>query len=160
MELLRRFRVGLTPTARLDDHAASSRRVLIDRFAHALAATDTTSLRAMGLSRAEFAYLYYPFTQYVARPYETAPDVLWELMRARSESGMKRLVARLGGAPITVLGNDCEATPTVEGPNRLLTQCTIRFRRAGMDSVQTRRLFGSIIERDGRYKFVSFANDF
>jgi hypothetical protein len=159
-ETLRRFRVGLDPARRLDDGALPSRDALIHRFARAVTQRDTTALRAMSLSRAEFAYLYFPSTQYVRPPYVTPPDVLWQLMHTRSESGMKRLVARVGGTEIHVAAYDCEPTPEVQGVNRLYEQCTIRFRRAATASVERRRLFGSVIERDGRYKFVSYANDF
>jgi hypothetical protein len=157
---LRRFRVGLDPVTRFDDGATRSRNALVQRFARAVAKGDTAALRGMSLSRAEFAYLYFPSTQYMRPPYMTPPDVLWQLMHARSESGMSRLVARVGGAEIRVAGYDCEPTPELEGVNRLYERCTVRYRPARADSVERRRLFGSIIEREGRYKFVSYANDF
>ena len=159
-ETLRRFRVGLNPVTRFDDGALRSRNALVQRFARAVSKRDTVALRAMSLSRAEFAYLYYPSTQYVRSPYQTAPDILWQLMHARSETGMKRLVTRVGGGDIRVASYDCEPTPVVEGDNRFFQHCTIRYRRDAADSVEHRRLFGSIVERDGRYKFVSYANDF
>jgi hypothetical protein len=159
-ETLRRFRMGLDSVTRFDDGATHSRNALVQRFARAVAKGDTAALRGMSLSRAEFAYLYFPSTQYMRQPYMTPPDVLWQLMHTRSESGMNRLVARVGGTEMRVAGYDCEPTPEVEGINRLYEQCTIRFRRAATASVERRRLFGSIIEREGRYKFVSYANDF
>ena len=159
-ETLRRFRVGLDPITRLDNGALGSRHALIHRFARAVTARDTAALRAMSLSRAEFAYLYYPSTQFVRPPYLTAPDVLWMLMHARSESGMKRLVARVGGGDMRITRYDCEPAPRVEGDNRFFERCTIAYRREAADSVEHRRLFGSIVERGGRYKFVSYANDF
>jgi hypothetical protein len=159
-ETLRRFRMGLDSVTRFDDGATRSRDALVQRFARAVAKRDSAALRGMSLSRAEFAYLYFPSTQYVRPPYMTPPDVLWQLMHTRSESGMNRLVARVGGTEIRVAGYDCESTPEVEGVNRLYERCTVRYRPAGADSVERRRLFGSIIERDGRYKFVSYANDF
>jgi hypothetical protein len=159
-ETLRRFRVGLDSVTRFDDGATRSRNALVQRFARAVGKGDTAALRGMSLSRAEFAYLYFPSTQYLRPPYMTPPDVLWQLMHTRSESGMNRLVARVGGTEIRVDGYDCESTPEVEGGNHLYEQCTIRFRRAVTDSVERRRLFGSIIEREGRFKFVSYANDF
>lgn len=159
-EMLRRFRTGLDTVIRLDSNAAPSRDLLLDRFVSAVAARDTVALRKLRLSAAEFAWLYYPSTQYLRPPYETAPDILWRLMSARSQSGMLRLVARVGGAPIRLVRYGCEAQPKVEGRNRLFEQCSVRYRRAAGDSVEQRRLFGSIIARDGRYKFVSYANDF
>ena len=114
----------------------------------------------MSIGKAEFGFLYYPRTQYVRPPYLLAPDIVWQLMQARSESGMKRLVARVGGDDLRLEGYACEAAPAAHGDIRLYQQCSIRYRRAGTALVERRRLFGSIIERDGRYKFVSYANDF
>ena len=114
----------------------------------------------MALSRTEYAYLYFPSTQYVRPPYETPPDVLWNLMHARSESGLKRAVARVGGSGFRLVSVQCEPGATIEGPNRLFGQCMVRFRRAPGAAVERMRLFGSVIGRDGRYKFVSYANDF
>jgi hypothetical protein len=159
-ETLRRFRVGLDSVARLDGGSAPSRDALVDRFIAAVAIRDTAALRRMSLSRAEFAYLYYPSTQYLRPPYATAPDILWQLMTARSGSGMRRLVARVGGTPIHLASYECEPKPRIEGDNRLFERCSLRYRRAASDSVEQRRLFGSIIARGGRYKFVSYANDF
>lgn len=159
-EALRRFRTRLDSVARLDSSAAPSRDALLDRFMTAVAARDTLALRRMRLSAAEFAWLYYPSTQYLRPPYATAPDILWQLMSARSQSGMHRLVVRVGGAPVRLVHYACEPQPKVEGDNRLFEHCSVSYRRAASDSVERRRLFGSIIVRDGRYKFVSYANDF
>ena len=159
-EALRRFRTGLDSVARLDSSAAPSRDALLGRFMTAVAARDTSALRRLRLSPTEFAWLYYPSTQYLRPPYATAPDILWQLMSVRSHSGMRRLVARVGGAPIRLVRYACEAEPKVEGENRLFEHCSVSYRRAAGDSVERRRLFGSIIARDGRYKFVSYSNDF
>lgn len=159
-EALRRFRVGIDSVARLDSSAAPSRDALLRRFTSAVAARDTATLRRLAISPAEFAWLYYPSTQYLRPPYATAPDILWQLMHARSESGRRRLVARVGGAPIRLVRYSCEPQPKVEGDNLLFEQCSVSYERAATDSVEQRRLFGSIIARDGRYKFVSYANDF
>lgn len=159
-EALKRFRAGLDPVAGFDRNAARSRDLLVARFLDAVAARDTAALRRLRLSRAEFAYLYYPSTQYTRPPYETAPDILWQLMSERSASGMRRAVARVGGGPIRLVGYACEPEPKLEGRNRFFERCRLRYQRAGADSIEQRRLFGSIIARDGRYKFVSYANDF
>ncbi|HEX8848652.1 MAG TPA: hypothetical protein VF761_03880 [Gemmatimonadaceae bacterium] len=159
-ELERRFRVGLDSVSTLDSGAAPSRDAVVTRFVRALETRDTARLRSMAITRAEFAYLYYPSTIYVRPPYETGPETLWRLMAARSASGLSRVVARVGGAPIRMLGYDCDATPKIEGANRYHEQCYLRYRRTAADSVERRRLFGSIMERDGRFKFVGYANDF
>src|SRR5262245_9032664 len=54
-----RFRAGLPPVASLSG-GASSREALIRRFVTALETSDTAGLRNLLMSRAEFAWLYYP----------------------------------------------------------------------------------------------------
>ena len=46
----------------------------------------------------------------------------------------------------------------VEGPNRLVTGCRVRF-AAGDSAAREMRLFGALLNRDGQYKFLSYAND-
>ncbi|HXO86405.1 MAG TPA: hypothetical protein VN803_12870, partial [Gemmatimonadales bacterium] len=56
---LARFRDGLTEPAALAGGAAS-RDALVRAFVRALQARDTIALAGLLLTRAEFAYLYYP----------------------------------------------------------------------------------------------------
>jgi hypothetical protein len=45
-----------------------------------------------------------------------------------------------------------------EGRNRRWTDCTVSVQTAA--GVSRERLFGAIIERDGRFKFLSYANSY
>ena len=51
--------------------------------------------------------------------------------------------------------------PVVEGASRLWEGRTVTLRAggAGADSARTLRLFGSLLERDGAWKFLSYSND-
>jgi len=80
-------------------------------------------------------------------------------MSEGSTRGLGRLLRRYEGRPLDVVSQACEATPKREGPNTLWERCRVRHVRAPGDTV-TERLFGSILERDGRFKFVGYANDF
>ncbi len=143
-ESLRRFREGLPQVAALEG-GAGSRDGLVRGFVDALERQDTTALIAMHITRPEFAWLYYPHTE-LARPERyLEPKTVWLLLRLESEKGLTRLVQR--PAPKGALR--CEDEPRVEGPNRLWERC-----RLG-----TRQLFGSIIERVGRFKFISYKTD-
>lgn len=157
-EALRRFRADLgAPPAALDGER--SRDALVRRFVRAVETRDTSALRAMALSRAEFAYLYYPESPLSRRPYEEPPALLWFRIQEGSNAGAVRLLRRLGGAPSGFVSHACERAPEREGPNALWERCRVRRVRAPGDTVEE-RLFGSIVARDGRYKFVSYANDF
>ncbi|HEX8275881.1 MAG TPA: hypothetical protein VF615_24810 [Longimicrobiaceae bacterium] len=154
-ESQRRFREGLPEVASLAG-ASESRDALVRRFARAVERHDTADLRAMVMSRAEFAYLYYPHTRYTRRPYELPPELLWFTIEQNSEKGIVRVLRRLGGQPLGVRSVECEDEPEAVGPAGLWNRCLVR--RAGDGPAE--RLFGSIMELDGRYKFVSYANEF
>jgi hypothetical protein len=158
-EALRRFRDGSgEPPPELGGGSAD-RETLARRFVTALAADDTLALSAMRLSRAEFAYLVYPESRYARAPYRSAPELMWSQIARGSDKGLVRLRRRLGGQPLRFERLDCPATPEREGENQLWAACTIRIADAEGASLE-RRLFGSMIERHGRFKFVSYANDF
>lgn len=159
-EALRRFRAGLPAVTALDSASATSRDGLVRAFARAVAARDTARLRRLAISRTEFAYLYYPSTRYVRPPSELAPDALWFLSGQASAKGLRRVVERLGGSTFRLIGYQCEGEPVREGENRLWQHCTVELSTPGAAGPQRRRLFGSILARGGRYKFVSYVNDF
>jgi hypothetical protein len=156
-EYLRRFRQGMVEPARLSG-GAESRDELARRFLAALSARDASAFADLAVSRAEFAWLVFPHHLYHNPPYELDPDIFWIQLKAGSAEGLGATLQRYGGARLTLLGQSCQRD-TVQiksGPVRVWSACELRF-RAG-DSVLTRRLFGSIVERDGRLKLLSFAN--
>lgn len=92
-----------------------------------------------------------------AKPYELSPAFLWFYMQENSEKGIARALRRYGGRPLGYAGHRCETEPQVEGGNRIWTECIILRATTPADTIGE-RLFGSIVERDGRFKFVSYAN--
>jgi len=159
-EELRRFRAaipGEPPTAL--SGGAPSRDALVDRFLTALEAADTAAFRDMLLTRAEFAWLYYPHTRFTAPPYELAPGLLWFQMENGTSRGFGRLLDRMGGRPAHAVGHACPSDARVERPNRVWEECVVRLRPPGAEP-RDLRLFGSILERGGVFKFVSYSNGF
>lgn len=159
VEELRRFREGLGGAPARLTGGDSTRDALVRSFAAAIATHDTAALRALHLSRREFAYFYYPSSRHVKPPFELPPAFVWFQLEMGSEKGIVRVLRRLGGRPLSYRGHSCESTPEVLGRNRIWKQCTVTL---GDDDTALGkvRLFGSIIERDGTYKFVSYANDY
>lgn len=156
-EALRRFRAGLAPVRALSG-GARSRDELVHRFVRAVETHDTASLRAIVLTRTEFAYLYYPHTEYTRPPRTLEPGLLWFMMQQNSEKGIVRVLRRYGGQSLGQLGHRCGAAPRLVGAARVWEGCTL-LRRAAGGAVVEERLFGSVLERDGVYKLVSYAND-
>lgn len=156
-EHLRRFRDGLAPVEALEG-GESSREALVRAWADAMERQDTARLVALHLTRAEFAYLYFPESPYAAPPARTPPDFLWFQFRENSEKGLNRAVRRLAGEPLGVEGVRCPEAPRPHGRSLLHEGCTVR--RRTVEGAVEQRLFGTILERDGRFKFVSYANQF
>jgi hypothetical protein len=139
-ESMRRFREGLEEPRGLEG-GAGSREALVRGFVGALERQDTTALIRMHITRPEFAWLYFPHTESPGLD----PKIAWLLLRLESEKGLTRLMQR----PIPRGDLQCEEEPRTQGPNRLWERC-----RLG-----TRQLFGTIVEREGRFKFVSYKTD-
>jgi hypothetical protein len=156
-QALEAFRRGLPPVDSLAG-GAPSRDSLVARFAAAVQGSDTAAIRALVLDRAEYAYLYFPSLQRMNPGVNMQPEVMWMLHGQESLKGITRVLRRLGGGQARLGAYACEDAPQVEGPNRYWHRCAVDVTAEG----QTARLqlFGSVVERGGRYKIVSYANDF
>jgi hypothetical protein len=156
-EEMRRFREGLAEPAALAG-GERSRQALVRAFVRAVERADTAAVRRMIVSRAEFAWLYYPSTGFSRPPRRMSPALLWFLTMQDSEKGIGRLLDRRGGERAAYVATECDPRPRVEGRNRLWDHCRVTFRHGG--ETKTDRLFGTILERDGEYKFLSYKNEF
>ena len=155
-EAVRRFQQNLTPVTRLQS-PYESRDSLIAALISAVSARDTAALATMAVSRSEFAYLYYPTTPQGMPPYDLEPGLMWHLLRQRSERGIRRALAVYGGQRLDLLSHDCGPGSSQEGPNTIVGPCTLRLRDHAGQAVSV-RLLTQIMERNGRYKVLSYAN--
>lgn len=155
--LLERFRSNI-PRVDTLSFASASREALVQRFANALAAGDTSELRLMTMTQAEFAWLYYPESEFTRPPYELAPEHVFLLIDQNSQKGLLRMVRRSVGLSMEYAGHDCPAEPRARERDRLWERCNVQLRNPN-GTVDSLRLFGAIWERDGRFKLVSFANE-
>lgn len=153
-ESMRRFRRDLPEVTTLSG-GAGSREELERRFVKALEARDTTTLAALALTKAEFAWLYYPTVKSGMGETGLRPELMWLLLDSNSRKGLRVILAKLAGSPLPYDRHHC-AEPEMEGDNRLWFPCVYTTAAAG-DSVRV-RLYGPIMERGGVYKFVGLAN--
>jgi hypothetical protein len=159
-EALRRFRAALGEDAPAAlSGGAASRDALVEGFVAAIEAADTAALRDLLLTPTEFAWLYYPHTRFTAPPYELAPALLWFQIENGTSRGVGRMLRRMGGRPAHVAGYECPGEALVEGPNRIWERCVARLTPPD-GAARDFQLFGSILERDGIFKFVSYTNGF
>ena len=154
-EALRRFRRDL-PNPKALHGGFGSREKLVREFVGAIEVQDTAALRRMVLTADEFAWFYYPSSPLSHPPYELPPALMWFQLEGESEKGALRLFRERSGHALGYIGHTC-APPRVEGKNRVHSSCELRRVTAARDTV-AEQLFGLIIERDGSYKFVSYAN--
>jgi hypothetical protein len=152
---LARFRQGLQPPTGFSN-GANSRDELIRRFVAALEHSDTAGLRAMVMTRAEFAWLYYPWVPESRPPYDLAPGLMWFMVEGASARGLSAVLTERGGHPLGFVDYRCEGERQY-GANTVWGPCTIRRLEAPGDTA-VERLFGPLVEHAGRFKFVSMAN--
>jgi hypothetical protein len=152
---LARFREGLTQPRELAS-GANSRDGLVGAFVRALAKRDTGALADLLLTRAEFAYLYYPTNPQAQPPYNLSPGLMWFMLEGHSRRGVTQLLAQRAGQELHFAGYTCQRSLR-QGENTVWTGCTVR-RRASDGQTMIETLFGPIVERDGRFKFASYAN--
>lgn len=159
-EEMRRFRAahpGDAPTRFAGGE--TSRDALVRRFVAAVASADSTALRTMAVTAREFADLYYPDSPYARPPYYQPVGLAWRLVQDPSERGLSKLMRRLGRKPMTYRGHTCEPKPQRDGRVTRYTGCLVHV--AGVDAAPvTKRYFGSILERDGQFKFLGYNNNF
>lgn len=149
------FRAGLEAPQALEGGARSADS-LVSRLLRAISKSDTMALRRMLLSRAEFAYLTYPTSVVAHEPYELEPANTWFLAQEASEKGISRALRRWGGRELSYIDHECPRVEQ-EGPNTVHGDCTARWTVGGRDTVAL-SLFRAIIEREGRFKFLSYGN--
>lgn len=159
-EEVRRFRaaIGGAALSQFVD-ASTSRDTLVARLAAAIAEHDDQALQRTRVTAREFIDLIYPESPYTKAPFRQAPGLVWTLIEEPSNSGRRRLLANLGGKPLAITRVSCRKSPEAQGRNRLWNGCTVRY-VSGSDAARDGRLFGTIVERDGRFKFMSLSNQY
>lgn len=157
-EELRRFRATLTEVPDRLSGGAQSRDALIERFVRSIETSDTLAFQDMLITPAEFGHLYYPHTMYTEAPYYLPPSLLWFQMENATSRGSGRIMSRLFGRPLHVTGYRCSEEPEAQGLNRIWSRCVLRIDPPDAEPYDF-RLFGSILERDGIFKFLSYSND-
>ena len=134
---------------------ARSRDELLRRFIAGVRRKDRHALASLAVNRAEFAYLVYPGSRMSRPPYNQPPDIEWMLLRANSDGGLTKLLARAD--QLRPLGYHCTSKSERDGAVTVWSGCLVRVR--GDTGVRELRLFGSVVEYHGRYKFTSYGSD-
>ena len=136
---------------------APSRDSLVALIVRGIETRDTTLLRRLAVSKAEFAWLVYPTSPQGRPPYDLEPQAYWEMLFFHSDGGITRALETYGGSSLGVTSYHCDTTESREGENLLVGPCLLQRRTFAGQAVQE-ALFGQLIERGGAWKVLSYAN--
>jgi hypothetical protein len=154
-EALRRFRAtvaGEAPSA--FSGGAASTDALLRRYWSHLARKDTAALPQLVVSRAEFAYLYYPHSPEAEAG--ISPEIAWLLIGSQSDRGLARALSRAEGAMSAGLAHSfCEGDPRTSGEFRMYGPCAIVLSSQPPDTVWLAR---TIVARNGVFKLLGLIN--
>ncbi len=139
---------GLFPSA----EAAAS------EFLARLEGGDATALRRLILTEAEFRASVYPALPASRPERNTSAEFLWGLMGPRSRNSLAETLGRYGGRRLELLSVDFLGETTDYGPFRVHRETVLTVRDESGERMVV-RLFGSMIEQDGRFKLYSFVVD-
>lgn len=156
---LQSFRANLGAPPRGLSGGATSFVSLLAVFSRAVEANDSSALKRMEISAAEFAWLVYPTSPFTRPPFTESPRMVWYQLRVSGQVGLERLLKRRGGSPLRIIGHQCDAAPLLEGENKLWRHCVVQTVGAARDTL-SERLFGVIVERQGHFKFASYQNQY
>lgn len=154
---LTRFRAQL-PAREMLSGGRDAQATLVRDFVNALGARDTATLQSLVLDVGEFAWLYYPTAREALPPYDLSPELMWFRHDGLSQQGIAVALETFGGQAPRYVSQACAAEPRHEGDNTLWGFCQVRLTLAGRADTVEAGLFGLIVERGGRFKFVSYAN--
>jgi hypothetical protein len=156
--LLDRFRHDLAKVETLRSDI-TTRDALVKRVVAALAAGDTAALERTAVNAREYAWLYFPTARVAKPPYEVPPALAWFQVQEKNRRGVLRALRELSGHRVTIESYHCDSEPTVEDQNRVWTGCAVTLVRDTERMVDL-KIFGAILERDGRFEVLSYQNDF
>ena len=156
--MMARFRRDVPKVDKLHSDV-TSRDELVRRIVSAMAKDDTTTLVNSTVNLAEYAWVYFPTAKVAKPPYEIPPALAWFQVQEKNRRGALRALRELGGHRVVLESYRCDEIPTIEDQNRIWTGCVVTISRDGT-RVTDLRLFGGILERNGRFEVVSFQNDF
>ena len=140
---------------RLTD-GARSLDALTDAFAAAVMAQDTAAMHTLRVTEREHTELLWP--EFPASRNNYSAEFAWENLDRSSVKDAARIADDHGGAPRRVVATECRRGVTEYDTFRIHGDCWVVW-AAPDDGRDTVKLFGSIVEMDGRYKVVGIVED-
>lgn len=123
-----------------------------------IAAGDREALLSLALGETEFREVVYPALPASRPERNTSADFVWRSLHQKSRNSLTFTLDRYAGRPLELVAVDFLGETTDYGSYRVhrKTALTVRTPEGRQRVV---RLFGSMIERAGRYQIFSFVTD-
>ena len=121
-------------------------------------AGDAERLGSLEVNEAEFREAVYPRLPASRPERNTSAEFLWEMLHQRSRNSLAYTLDRYQGSRFELVAVDFVGETTDYGPFRVHREAVLTV-RAPDGERGTLRIFGSILEQDGRYKIFSFVTD-
>jgi hypothetical protein len=154
-EMLRRFQQesGVPVTAL--SGGERSIEALLDKYWSLLVAGDTLAMTPLVASQREFAYLYFPESRELTDG--VPPAISWLMLTSNGGRGLTRALREAAASDPVSRGTVCQPLELRAGRSRIVGPCGVVRTRAGQPD--TLWFVKHVIERDGTYKLMSFANE-
>jgi hypothetical protein len=139
-------------------HTFSSERALADRVLGALAARDIAALQALPLSEQEFRHIVWPELP-ASRPDMGMPsEYAWRTLAQNSLANLAQMLDSHGGHRYRLVDVvfDGETTRYASFTVRRKARLIVHDQRG---TERHLRLFGAVVERNGRFKLFSYVAD-
>jgi hypothetical protein len=156
-EQLARFRIAVGGEVTTLSGGARSLDKLAELFITAAARPDTASLRGLHLTVAEFAWLYFPSSEFAHAPYELPPALLWFQTTAEGVKGITKVIKLFANMAPRATRVGCLDEPVAQQHNRIWRDCVLHWTDPS-GKPNSAMLFGAILERDRIFKIISFSN--
>jgi len=140
------------------EHGAPTADALARDVLHALAQRNLPRLRELAVNETEFSAVVWPELP-AARPERNLPrEYVWGDLRGKSEAGLRRVVTASGGRPFSLVRVQFTGGTTPYRSYLIHRAASVTvFGEDGRE--ETLRLFGSVLERAGRFKVFSYVVD-
>lgn len=139
-------------------HSAPTPEEAARRALDLIAAGDRAALLDLALGETEFREAVYPELPASRPERNTSADFVWRSLHQKSRNSLAFTLDRYAGQRLELVAVDFLGETTDYGSYRVHRKTTLKVRRPdGAETVV--RLFGSMIERAGRYRIFSFVTD-
>ena len=136
-------------------HTHESPQAVARAVVQGLAAADLEDLRALAVTESEFREVVWPKLP-ASRPERNVPwDYAWRDLRGKSDAHLRALLGRWQDRGFEIVSVSFRGETTEYGTFRVHRETVVALRdREGQE--ESGRLFGSMIEMDGRFKVFSY----